>query len=108
MVGIKDRIASFLKEVSDRQTKDLLKEVLLALDKPYDLEWLRDEFKLSPAEYRVITLLAEGKTPAAISQITGTQIQTVRRQSHNAYNKMGVRNMAELTALLLKRATYNG
>lgn len=108
MVGIRDRIASFLKEAPDRQTKDLLKEVLLALDKPYDLEWLRDEFKLSPAEFRVITLLAEGKTAASISEITGTQISTVRAQMHKAYTKMRVSNMAELTALLLRRATYNG
>jgi len=102
--GIRERIVSHIKEAPDRDTKVLLKDILTYLDKPYDLEWLREEYPLSPAEFRVISLLIEGKTPAVISEITGTQVSTVRNQTHKAYTKMRISNVAELTALLLQRA----
>lgn len=106
MAGIRDRVASFIKVAPDRETKDLLKEVLVVFDKPYDLEWVKGEFKLSPAEYRVLNLLVDGNTADKISEATGTQISTVRVHISKIYRKMGVANMAELTALLLQRARF--
>lgn len=102
--GLRDRIVNFIKAGTDRDTKQLLTEVLVALDKPYDLQWMQEEFRLSPTEYRVLNLLVEGKTPAAISETTGTAISTIRKQIHDVYKKTRVSNMAELTALLLQRA----
>lgn len=106
VVGIRDRVASFIKVAPDRQTKDLLRDILNLLDRPYNLEWVRDEYKLSPAEFRVLTLIVEGKTPKAISEATGTQISTVRVHVSKIYRKMKVANMAELTSILLQRARF--
>lgn len=102
--GLRDRIVSSIKEVHDRDTKMLLKDVLAHMDRPYDLSWMLEEFRLSPTEYRVLGLLVEGRTPSAISEITGTAISTIRKQIHDVYKKTRVTNMAELVALLLQRA----
>lgn len=103
-LGIRDRILSHIKEASDRETKQLLREILQYMDKPYDLAWMQEEFRLSPTEYRVLTLLVDGKNAQAISEISGTATSTIRRQIHDVYKKTRVSNMAELTALLLQRA----
>lgn len=102
--GIRARIMSHLKDVRDRDLRQLLKGILTHMDSPYDLTWLKDEYRLSQAEYEVLQLLAQGKSPAEISAETGKQVSTVRTQIHKAYTKCRVSNMAELTALLLKRA----
>lgn len=103
-VGLRDRILSFIQTADDRATKTLLKDVLEHLDRPYDLAWMQEEFRLSPAEFRVLTLLARGQSPAAISDLTGNAVSTVRRQIHDVYKKARVCNMQELTALLLAKA----
>lgn len=102
--GLRDRIVSHLRVSPDRETKTLLKEILVHLDKPYDLAWMQDEFRLSPAEFRVLTLLARGQSPTGIAELTGNATSTVRRQIHDVYKKARVSNMAELTALLLAKA----
>jgi DNA-binding CsgD family transcriptional regulator len=102
--GLRDRIVSFIKEAPDRDTRLLLKDVLAHMDKPYDLSWMQEEFRLSPAEFKVLGMLVEGKTPNAISEITGTATSTIRRQIHDVYKKTRVSNMAELMSLLLQRA----
>lgn len=102
--GIRDRILSVMKATSDRDARSLLKDVLQLLDKPYDLSWMQEEYRLSPAEFRVLNLLVEGKTATGISAITGTATSTIRRQIHDVYKKTRVSNMAELMALLLQRA----
>lgn len=104
MPGIRDRVASYIKVAPDKGVRDLLRDILVVLDKPYDLEWVKDEYGLSPAEFRIITFLAEGKNAAAISEITGTQISTIRAQTHKAYMKMRISNTQELTALLIQNA----
>lgn len=103
-VGLRDRIVSGIRAVEDRQTKSLLRDILKHLDKPYDLTWMQEEFRLSPAEFKVLGMLAEGKTSESICTITGTARSTVRKQIHDIYKKARVTNMAELTALLLTRA----
>jgi len=105
-VKIRDKVASFLKEAPNRETKDLLREVLAALDAPYDLDWVRKEYKLSPTEYRVLRLLMEGKPAAAISESTGAQVSTVRVHISKIYRKLNVGNFTELAALLLQRARF--
>jgi len=102
--GMKDRIADHLKVVPDRDTRLLLVEILHYLEKPYDLQWMQDEYRLSPTEFRVMSLLVEGNSPVAISETTGTATSTIRRQIHDVYKKTRVSNMAELMALLLARA----
>ena len=104
--GIRDRVASSIKDAPDRQTKDLLKDILTALDKPYNLDWVKEEYKLTPTEFRVLNLLVEGKNAARISEITGTQISTVRVHIYRIYSKMNVSHATELTALLLRRARF--
>jgi DNA-binding CsgD family transcriptional regulator len=103
-MGIRDRIVSYIRVAPDRETKSLLQDILTYLDKPYDLDWLRDEYKLSPAEYRALVLLVDGKTSEAIAEELGTARSTVRAQIHNVYRKTRVCNMPELIALLLQRA----
>lgn len=102
--GLRARIQSHLRLAGDRETKNLLRDILAHLDAPYDLSWMQEEFRLSPAEFRVLTLLARGQTASTISDLTGTAQSTVRRQIHDVYKKTRVSNMAELTALLLAKA----
>ena len=104
--GIRDRVASFIKEAPDRQTKDLLRDVLTALDQPFSLAWAKDEYRLSPAEFRVLELLVQGRPAGSIGDLLGIQVSTVRVHIYKLYRKMGVSNMTELTALLLQRAKF--
>lgn len=102
--GMRDRISDYIKIAPDRDTKILLKDILQYMDKPYDLAWMQEEYRLSPTEFRVLNLLVEGRSPATISETTGTATSTIRRQIHDVYKKTRVTNMAELMALLLARA----
>jgi DNA-binding CsgD family transcriptional regulator len=102
--GIKERILSHLKIARSPDTRQLLEDILCYMETPYDMAWLKDEYNLSQAEFDVLRLLTTGKTPAEISEITKKRAQTIRTQIHKAYRKCHVSNMAEFTALLLKRA----
>lgn len=103
-LGIRDRVASYLKDSSDKDVKNLLRDVLVVLDSPFDLEWAKSEFKLSPTEYKVLSYLVEGKPAGTIAELTGTQISTVRVHIGRIYRKFNVNNSTELTAFLLQRA----
>lgn len=101
--GIRARIVSQIKAVPDRDTRQLLKDILTFIDSPYDLSWMREEYRLSEGEMRVLQHLVEGKGPKQISEVCGTALATVRVHIYNIYKKVRVSNMAELMAVLLQR-----
>lgn len=104
--GIRERVASFIKVAPDRQTKDLLREVLSAMDKPFDLEWAKAEYKLTPTEFKVLGYLVEGKQASVIAELTNSQISTVRVHISRIYRKADVNNYTELSSLMLRRARF--
>jgi DNA-binding CsgD family transcriptional regulator len=72
---------------------------------------LRRRFKLSKAEARVATLLADGLAPRTIADRLNVSIHTVRSQLQAIFNKTDTSRQAELTSLILRetelpRAVY--
>jgi DNA-binding NarL/FixJ family response regulator len=102
--NIKDRIGSLIRESRDREFKNTLRDLLQELDRPYDIEWMREQYKLSKTEFKVLSLLIEGNSAQMIADITGTQKSTIRVHLGKIYRKTSVSSMAELTALLLQQA----
>lgn len=107
MNRIKDRVTSRMRATSDEETRLLFRDILNLLedlDKPYSIEWVKDKYRLSPTEYRVLCMLVEGKTPATIAEETGTQVSTVRVHISRIYRRTNVNSYNELTSLLLQKA----
>lgn len=104
MSDIRDRVASYIKATSDKGVRELLRDVLAVMDKPYSIEWVKDQYRLSPTEYRILCLLIEGNTASSIAEITGSQISTVRVHISRIYRRTNVSNFNELTSLLLQNA----
>ena len=63
---------------------------------------LRRRFKLSKAEARVATLLADGLSPRMIADRLNVSIHTVRSQLQAIFSKTDTSRQAELTSLILK------
>lgn len=63
---------------------------------------LRRRFRLSKAEARVATLLADGLAPRMIADRLNVSIHTVRSQLQAIFNKTDTSRQAELTSLLLR------
>lgn len=83
-------------------TRQLLQDLLVYINSPYDISWTKKKFKLSPAEYQVLEMMVEGLSPSRIAEKTGKSVSTVRVHKRNLYNKLRVSDMAELMSLLLK------
>jgi DNA-binding CsgD family transcriptional regulator len=58
-------------------------------------------FGLSPAECRIATALAEGRSLKEIARLQGTQHDTVRKQLRSIYQKTATNRQPELVRLLL-------
>jgi DNA-binding CsgD family transcriptional regulator len=78
-----------------------LKEPPAAAGLPIELR-LRRRFKLSKAEARVATLLADGLSPRMIADRLNVSIHTVRSQLQAIFSKTETSRQAELTSLILK------
>jgi DNA-binding CsgD family transcriptional regulator len=78
-----------------------MKEPLTAAGLPIELR-LRRRFKLSKAEARVATLLADGLSPRMIAERLNVSIHTVRSQLQAIFSKTDTSRQAELTSLILK------
>lgn len=63
---------------------------------------LRRRFRLSKAEARVATLLADGQAPRMIADRLNVSIHTVRSQLQSIFSKTDTSRQAELTSLLLR------
>ncbi|MEZ5831484.1 MAG: LuxR C-terminal-related transcriptional regulator [Dongiaceae bacterium] len=63
------------------------------------VETLRSAFGLSPAEARLVSLLASGTTLKQASQIIGVSYSTVMSQIKACFQKTGTHRQAELVAL---------
>lgn len=100
-VGLKAKIELAMQLAADRQTRLLLKEVLKDLAKPADYTWLRDKFKLSPAEFRVLELIFQGKSRKDIARELSISPATVGAQTQSIYKKCRVSRTSELMALVL-------
>lgn len=66
-----------------------------------DASLLYAMFGLSPAECRIATQLAEGRTLKEIASANGTQHDTVRKQLQSIYQKTSTKRQPELVKLLL-------
>jgi len=62
---------------------------------------VRALFELTPAEYRVATLLVDGHGPTAIAKMVGVSRNTVKSQLASIYRKTGTSRQAQLVRLLL-------
>jgi two-component system NarL family response regulator len=60
------------------------------------LRWLRDGTGLSRREREVLGLLGGGRPPAAIGQVLGISVHTVRRHLANASEKLGLAGARDL------------
>jgi DNA-binding CsgD family transcriptional regulator/PAS domain-containing protein len=67
---------------------------------PAVVEILRTVFDLTQAEARVVGLLVQGETPAAIAQALGTSINTTRSHLAQAFAKTGTPDQVGLVALV--------
>ena len=66
------------------------------------VETLRSAFGLSPAEARLISLLATGASLRQASQIVGVTYSTVMSQIKSCFQKTGTHRQAELVALAVR------
>ena len=63
---------------------------------------LRALFGLTPAEYRLAMLLADGEQPTAIGKMIGVSRNTLKSQLSSIYRKTGTSRQAQLVRLLLQ------
>jgi DNA-binding CsgD family transcriptional regulator len=63
---------------------------------------LRALFGLTPAEYRLAMLLADGHEPAAIAELVGVSRNTLKSQLASIYRKTDTSRQAQLVRLLLQ------
>jgi DNA-binding CsgD family transcriptional regulator len=81
--------------------------------------WLRREYlacaaratsidELTPAEYRVMLLLAEGLTTAAIAARLDRSVHTVRNQTSAVFKQLGVRSRAALVGRCIELRVIPG
>ena len=61
---------------------------------------LQTAFSLTVTESEIALLLADGKTPEAIAGLRGVSVATVRTQTKQIYQKLGVTRQIELVARL--------
>jgi DNA-binding CsgD family transcriptional regulator len=66
------------------------------------VETLRSAFALSPAEARLLSLLATGASLRQASQIVGVSYSTVMSQIKSCFQKTGTHRQAELVALTVR------
>ncbi|AEG93973.1 helix-turn-helix transcriptional regulator [Ramlibacter tataouinensis] len=71
-------------------------------------EVLRLLHGLAPAEARVAVRIAQGFSPADISQQTGTSVQTIRKQVKSVFAKLGARRQSEVAHLVGKLSGLAG
>ena len=64
------------------------------------MQRLRADFGLSEREAQVATLIAQGRSKAAIARHLYVSENTVRTHAKNAYSKLGVCSKIELEDLL--------
>jgi DNA-binding CsgD family transcriptional regulator len=62
-------------------------------------------YGLTPAEYRLAMLLADGKEPNAIAEMIGVSRNTLKTQLAGIYRKTGTSRQAQLVGLLLQLPT---
>jgi DNA-binding NarL/FixJ family response regulator len=87
------------------EARRILQDLLTEIEKPRSLEWLMDYYKLTPTEYRVVTLMAEGLSVNEIAERTNTAVYTVRTHVRNIYGKCQVNHLAGLMATVLRGPT---
>jgi len=58
--------------------------------------------KLTDREIQVLVALAQGKSPKEIAHNFHLSVNTVNTYKHRIYNKLGIRNIAELTYYAIK------
>jgi DNA-binding CsgD family transcriptional regulator len=76
-----------------------------ALDLPSPPEALANEFKLTPAEVRVMFAIAEIGGVPEVAPVLGISDQTVKTHLHRIYEKTATKRQADLVKLL---ASYSG
>lgn len=65
-------------------------------------------FGLTPAEYRVALLLADGHEPNAVAQMLGVSRNTLKSQISSIYRKTNTSRQAQLVRLLLQMSAKPG
>lgn len=92
---------------------DVLKESRLAAESTvsertyrgsFPSEALAQSFSMSPREIEVVALLAEGKSYQDIAEALFISVHTVKSHLRKSYQKLGVKNRIELTAMISKLA----
>ncbi len=63
---------------------------------------VRALFELTPAEYRLAMLLADGHDPTAIAEMVGVSRNTLKSQLASIYRKTGTSRQAQLVRMLLQ------
>lgn len=106
MDSVRDRIVEFLRTHRNQQTHSFLSQILRDLDQPYDLNWFKEVYGLSPTEFRVLDMLVRGHTAGTIAESTGNQISTIRVHISRIYKRANVKNYNELVGLILERAFF--
>jgi DNA-binding CsgD family transcriptional regulator len=76
-----------------------------ALDLPSPPEAVADEFKLTPAELRVMFAIVEIGGVPEVAPVLGISDQTVKTHLHRIYEKTATKRQADLVKLV---ATYSG
>ena len=61
---------------------------------------LRSAFGLTPAETRIAIGISLGKSPAAVAQVNGVAVATVRAHLKSVFAKTRTHRQAELAALI--------
>lgn len=100
--SFRERIFKALRKTECSSTRTLLMDILKVLDSRPSFEWVKEQYGLSPAEYKALDLLLSGKSPKQIAETNGTSTNTVRVQINNVYRKTGVSSREALAALVIR------
>lgn len=66
------------------------------------LQFLKEQFGITPREEEIIGLICEGKSNQEISETLFISLQTVKDHTHRIYTKTGVKNRVQLSNLVRK------
>lgn len=93
---------SYLEAELDSQGPSVLICVERLTPDPLSDEELREQFRLTKTEIRVVRKLAEGRSNAEIAEVLVISPRTAERHTENILRKTGLRSRAEVAAVVLR------
>ena len=99
---VRDRALQALPTIENDEIRHLILELIDVIDRRCSAKWMKNKYKLTFTEFKILSMLFSGMSAKQISEETGSKITTIRVHIRNIYNKVGVNSMMGLVSKLLK------